>query len=184
MPDYKNGTCRWCKEKGKVYRDNLLCETCDSDTIYCSVCRQRYSYDYPCRHVFQDAHCEWRGSGVRAVDDQMRLPFHRLLSAMGEDFARSLKVAIESGKFHTWTVAPLIGGGGSLTLYGMPDREGCEPLRDGWGDQLIDLGSSPRAAIFADGYHWLVSLYDRDTKKANQATIAWIDSWLWPLSPG
>lgn len=98
---------------------------------------------------------------------------------MGEDFTRDLKVAIKSGKFYTWMIAPMIGGGGLLELHGMPERDGGMWM---WGERLIELGQSDRADVLADGYRWLVSLYKNNTMKANRATLAWIDQWLWPLS--
>lgn len=174
MDDHKLGICKWCETEGDVFRDNLYCDDCDSNICRCSVCKQDYHYENTCRHIFQDEDFEWRGAGVRASDEDMRAPFHRLLSAMGEDFARDLKRAIRSGEFYTWMVAPMIGGGGHLSLYGMPH---------GYGDRLVKLGESDGAEVLSDGYRWLVSLYKRNTTIANRATIAWIDRWLWPLTP-
>jgi hypothetical protein len=181
-PDYKIGICKWCDERGDVFRDNMLCDDCDSNTIYCIVCRCRQGDEDHCRHVFQDEGFEWRGAGFAPCDQDMHHPFHRLLSAMGEDFVRDLKSAIKSGEFYTWMVAPMIGGGGHLSLYGMPDRDGKWTRRD-YGDALIKLGEGPQADVLADGYRWLVSLYKRNTTKANRTTIAWIDQWLWPFTP-
>lgn len=181
MTDYRNGTCKWCGNPGEVFRNNSLCDSCDSDTFFCLVCRERTHLEYKCRHVFQDEGFQWRGAGVHPTDGAMKVPLHRLLSAMGEEFSRDLKVAIKSKKFHTWMVAPMIGGGGTLSLYGMPERDGRWMVRE-WGDRLLELGESDRAAEFADGYRWLVSLYDNKTTKANLATLDWIDQWLWPLS--
>lgn len=175
---YKTGKCEWCGDEGEIYRDSLLCEPCDDDTVHCVVCGDRQHYESKCRHVFQrQGWGEWCGSGVDPADQDLKTPFHLLLSAMGEDFVRDLKSAIKSGKFHTWLVAPMIGGGGTLTLYGMPFE-----VRRGYGDRLIDLGGSERADELHDGYRWLVSLYDRSTTKANRTTVRWIDEWLWPFA--
>jgi hypothetical protein len=174
---YKIGKCKWCRSDGEVYRDNSLCEECDSRTVYCLVCRERSHEDYACRHVFKSDDCGWHGSGYDPSDKDMMRPFHRLLSVMGEDFARDLKSAIKSGKFHTWMVAPMIGSGGMLTLYGMPSE-----IRRDYEDRLVELGQSERADELHDGYRWLVSLYDRSTTKANRSTIEWIDRWLWPFA--
>ena len=179
MSDFKIGTCKWCEDKGEVYRDNGLCDDCDSHTVYCAICRDRQGDDR-CRHIFQDQHFEWRGAGFGPNDREMQAPFHRLLSAMGEDFARDLKEAINSGKFYTWLIAPMIGGGGILELHGMLRRDGVSWTD--YGRQLIKLGEGDRADELADGYHWLASLYERKTTKANRTTVAWIDQWLWPLS--
>lgn len=180
---YKTGTCRWCSEKGDIYRNNLLCEQCDSDTVHCRVCRRRQHYQSKCRHVFQrHGWGEWCGAGVDPSGYEMMRPFHLLLSAMGEDFARDLKAAIQGGEFHTWMVASMLGGCDCLSLYGMPERDGRRMVH-AWGDDLISLGESDRAEIFSDGYHWLVSLYNRSTTKANRTTITWIDQWLWPFTP-
>ncbi|PDT77203.1 hypothetical protein [Bradyrhizobium sp. C9] len=180
--DYKHGTCAWCGNQEEVFRDNMLCDTCDSDTVYCTVCRSRQHHESKCRHVFQSHGCgEWRGAGFDPIDNEMKAPFHRLLSAMGEDFAVDLKTAIRSGRFFTWTIAPMIGGGGMLELNGMPQRDGRSMLFE-WGDALIKLGEGRRAEELHDGYRWIVSLYKRNTTKANRTTLAWIDQWLWPFA--
>lgn len=180
--DYKLGTCKWCRDKCEIYRDTLLCEACDSDTVHCRVCRCRQSADNHCRHVFQDREFQWRGAGVCPSDDDMRIPFHRLLSVMGEEFAVDLKAAIKSGEMYTWMIAPMIGGGGRLEVNGMPRRDGKFMMFE-WGDRLIELGQSRRAEELHNGYRWLVSLYKTNTMRANRTTIGWIDRWLWPLTP-
>lgn len=180
--DYKLGSCKWCRDKCEIYRDTLLCDTCDSNTIYCCVCRRRRGADNRCRHVFQDGELQWRGAGVDPTDNDMRIPFHRLLSAMGEEFAVDLKAAIKSGQMYTWMVAPMIGGGGTLEVNGMPQRNGERMIIE-WGDRLIKLGESKRAEELYEGYRWLASLYKTNTTKANRTTIGWIDRWLWPLTP-
>lgn len=177
LSDMRNGTCKWCRTKNTlVFRDNRLCEDCESRTIYCSICRARCSEDSKCRHVFYADYCCWSGAGVYPNGDpDMKRPVHRLLSALGEDFARDLIAAISSGKFHTWFVAPMIGGGGIITLYGMP------PEKD-WGEAICDMQERANAETLVNGYKWLVSLYDRDTLRANRATVGWIEEWLWPFS--
>ncbi len=180
--DYRLGTCKWCSSHGDLYRNTGLCESCDDDTIYCNICRRREHWESKCRHVFQDDGFEWRGSGVNPRDDEMRIPFHRLLSAMGEEFAVDLKEAIGSGAFYTWLVAPMIGGGGSLWVYGMPARDGRWMVRE-YGQALIELGEGDRAEDLSDGYRWLASLYKTKTTIANRTTIGWINRWLWPLTP-
>jgi hypothetical protein len=173
MNDYKIGKCKWCGESGEVFCDNALCDDCDSNTIRCRICRRRFHWDNKCRHIFQDENFEWRGAGVSPTDQDMKIPFHLFLSAMGEEFSRDLKAAIKDGKFYTWMIAPMIGGGGTLDLGGMSHK---------YGDAIIKLGESSREEKVGDGYRWLVSLYKRQTTRANRATLAWIDQWLWPLS--
>ncbi len=170
------GKCRWCDDLTDIFRDNRLCEYCDGNVIRCTVCRNEQHLYNHCRHVFQDESFQWRGAGCDAHGGVMMKPFHRFLSAMGEDFARDLKVAIKSGKFYTWIVAPMIGGGGHMTLYGMAGR-------NEWGNKIIDLGESDRAVNLHEGYCWLSSLHTTKTKIANKTTLKWIDRWLWPLTP-
>lgn len=172
--DMRNGTCKWCGEKSLVFRDNRLCEDCDSRTVYCKICRQRQGESGHCRHVFYATDCGWTGAGVFDCDTNMRLPVQRLLSALGEDFARDLREAIRRRQFYTWIVAPMIGGGGSLDLGGMHHR---------WGNQMMALGESDRSDELSDGFHWLQSLYKGSTAKANKTTIGWINEWLWPFTP-
>lgn len=175
---YRLGTCTWCGDKGEVYRDNGRCEDCDSDVFHCAICKQDYHRDSHCRHIFQDDDFEWTGSGAYAPSPAIKDSFFELLTLMPEGFASDLRIAIKSGKFYTWIVAPLIGSGGHLSLYGMPERGGHLMLNDPYGDAMLDLGGGPHAEDTADGYHWLASLYERKTRKANKITIDWIDQWL------
>lgn len=179
MTDFMAGTCEWCGDENvSIFRDTNLCEECDSDTIHCAICDERRDRHDTCRHVFETRDFEWAGSGVGVPTgyqlDHIRGALLRLLSLMPEGFAADLKTAIRSGRFHTWAVMPIIGGGGILSLYGMPDRDGKDMLH-AWGDALLEIGGGEHAEETADGYHWLASLYDRETRAANRLTIRWID---------
>lgn len=55
--------CRFCGEKTIVYRDTTLCEDCDSDSVWCSVCRDRFPDDSTCRHLQRMDWGEWGGVG-------------------------------------------------------------------------------------------------------------------------
>jgi hypothetical protein len=171
------GTCGWCGDKKDLWRDTGLCETCDNDAVHCSVCGGRQHYESKCRHVFQDENFEWSGSGVGYYTDASKQAFMETLTLMPEGFARDLRVAIKSRKFHTWFVAPMIGGGALFYLYGMPDRDGRRMVSE-WGDALAALGEREDADEIADGYRCLASLYDGKTRKANAIIIGWIDEWL------
>lgn len=176
LSEFVTGKCRWCDDETKVYRDNRLCEDCDSNVIRCSICRTDVHVDDTCRHVYRDQNYEWRGSGAY-IDNDVKPALFRLFELMPEGFASDLRVAIKSRRFHTWLIAPLIGGGGTLELNGMPQRDGRWMVH-AWGDAMIKIGEGYHAEETADGYRWLVSLYDDKTPKANRAMIAWIDEWL------
>jgi hypothetical protein len=180
MNDMKTGICRRCEEQREVYPDTGLCEECDGDVIRCKICRSEEDADNHCRHVFQNQDFEWCGSGVGWLPGErtgIRLSFFALLDLMPAGFAADLRTAIRSGKFHTWFMAPLIGCGGVMEMHGMPDRDG-RSMFTAWGDRMFEIGVSEDAEMTADGYHWLASLFDRKTKRANQLTVAWIDEWL------
>lgn len=173
--DFKRGECRWCGRHDDVYKDNLLCLDCDSDVIYCRVCKEeQHAHHDKCRHVFQDQYFQWNGAGVGlSPDANVRTSFFDLLTEMPRGFATDLRRAIRSGKFYTWLIAPLIGSGGLLELHGMDYRTGRN-----YGDAMMELGEHhPDDEGMADGYRWLASLYKRSTLKANRLTIRWIDEW-------
>lgn len=174
--EFKKGTCAWCSDETTVYRDNSLCEQCDSDTVECGICGARQHYESKCRHVFQDADLDWAGAGVRAeLTDASKRGLFKLLDLMPEGFAGELRVAIRSGRFYTWFTAPLIGGGAMMQLNGMGDYSRSRM----WGDRLVEVGESDETAEeTADGYHWLASLYKRDTLRANNRTLDAINEWL------
>jgi hypothetical protein len=170
--EFKAGTCAWCGDRGTVYADNGRCEQCDSDVFHCSICDDDQHADDLCRHVFRDSNFEWAGSGTGRTADDVRISFLKLLDLMPPGFGADLRKAIRSGHFHTWLIAPLIGGGGMLEMRGMPYEDGRK-----FGDALRDIGDGDNAEEAAYGYHWMVSLYDRKTLAANRVTVAWINKW-------
>lgn len=177
VSEFKEGECEWCGYEGLVFSDNSRCQDCDGDFINCSICKEEQHRDRLCRHVFRDQSFEWTGSGGYSPSNDVRESFLALLSAMPEGFSSDLKTAIQSGKFHTWRVSPLIGSGGSLSLYGMPKRDGRDMVNK-WGEDIIRLGEADyETEKLSDGFLWLVSLFDRDTQKANRLTISWINQW-------
>lgn len=168
------GNCEWCGEKDlPIYSDTKACESCDDELAYCGICNEHQREGDTCRHIFLDENYEWSGAGewpTRSAHESFLL----LLHAMPHAFLYDLKAAIESKKFRTFASLPMIGGGGSLHLQGMPDRDG-RYMEYAWGDDLMDVGSGDQAEEAADGYHWLASLYKEDTGRANALTCAWID---------
>jgi hypothetical protein len=175
--DYILGKCEWCGDETQIYRDNMYCEECDISTVFCKICDQRQHSDSRCRHVFRDDNLNWNGSGIGEPDETIKSAFLALLTLMPVGFAPDLKVAINSGIFHTFIIVPLIGDRGTIKMTGMPDRDGRLMLFK-WGDDLLKLGDSGSANDIEDGYHWLASLYDKDTSTANLTTMVWIDEWL------
>lgn len=174
----KLGTCEYCFDKDvEVFKDTNRCQDCDGQFFTCSVCKEEQSESDHCRHIFQGLHdFEWKGSGAW-VDPRLKGPLFHLFDLMPEGFAVDLRAAIKSGKFYTWRIAPMIGSGGLLELHGMPYREDQSMLFY-WGEFIIDIGQGEYAEETAGGYHWLVSLYEKQTLKANRQTIKWIDEYL------
>jgi hypothetical protein len=166
------GECEWCGNHGSVFVDNSRCEQCESDIVKCLVCNEEQHADDLCRHVFRDSDWEWSGAGAGKPSDTVKQSFFKLLDAMPFEFGAVLRKAIDGGEFHTWIVAPMIGGGGSLYLRGFPDQDSHK-----FGEALIQTGESDAAEELADGYRWMVSLVDQETGDANRITIAWIDEW-------
>jgi hypothetical protein len=188
-PDCKVGKCPSCGE----LRDDLLpaesgdlrCAECDTEYTYCNICEEEQHRDEHCRHIFETECGEWAGSGADSYDfaEAARLPFFALLGKMHPCFAGDLRAAILSGKFYTFAYMPMIGGGGSLEMHGMPDLaipQGMDPYYRlfFWGNELMDLGCGEDAEELSDGYDWLASLYEGKTPDANRITVAWIEGWL------
>jgi hypothetical protein len=171
----KLGTCSWCgKEATPIFAENEYCEECDVNVTHCAVCDADCHADDPCRHVFLDENYDWQGSGIGDPGDNIKKSFQLLLKLMGRIFATDIRHAIAGGRFYTWLMAPLIGSGGTLSLYGIEDVLS----EHGYGEQLIKLGQGEQADELSDGYHWMASLYKNDTNEANNITISWIDAFL------
>lgn len=182
LSEFVTGTCKGCGDKKvAIYRDSRFCEDCDGNYYRCTVCKTYQNRDDHCRHVFQNSDFEWMGAGVGLPAEcqakDLKKSLFLLFSLMPRGFAQDLKTAIASGRFYTWLVAPMIGGGGSLQLNGMPDRDG-KFMVFAWGNELMEIGGGDRAEETRDGYRWLVSLYQKSTLKANHETTGWIDEWL------
>lgn len=171
--DTMAGECACCGTRAQIFTDSHLCEDCDVEHHYCCICKTYEHEDDPCRHLYQNEHCEWIGSGTGGADEFVQKSFMAMLGLMPRGFAAELRAAIDRGEFHTWFVAPLIGGGGKLHLRGLPWGQACE-----WGRMLVDIGSGDHAGGTSDGFNWLVSLYDGDTRDANRLTVSWIDQHL------
>lgn len=171
--DTMDGECAYCGAHTEIFTDSQFCEDCDTEHHYCCICKTYEHENDPCRHLHQNEHCEWIGSGTGGADEFVQKSFVAMLSLMPRGFATELRDAIDREKFHTWFVAPLIGGGGPLHLKGMPWRHAYE-----WGRMLVDIGSGDHAGGTSDGFNWLASLYDGDTHDANRVTVSWINQHL------
>src|SRR3990167_1825634 len=117
----KIGECEHCGDEGRVFIDNNSCEECDGQFFMCSVCKEEQHRDNTCRHLFQGLDdYEWKGSGAW-IDPELKVPLFALFSRMPEGFVPALRVAIKSGKFYTFLMAPMIGSGGHMELGGIED---------------------------------------------------------------
>lgn len=172
--------CSWCGDDDIDRRDEdgELCEQCYHDTIICTICNDRVHYESKCRHVFQDSGFIWQGSGAGYdPDDSVKDSVILYVSRMPFEFAAELRDAIASGRFHTWFVAPLIGGGGLFYLNGV-NKRGREAA-SWWGQHFCNVKENdPDNDDLDDAYGWLASLYEKKTPKANALTIAWLDEFI------
>lgn len=178
----KLGTCDWCGDKDvPVFEDTSRCENCDGDFVRCDVCKTEEHRENLCRHLNYDMDsCEFYGSGINPNgDEHIKKSLFLLFDLMPGGFAVDLAKAIRSRKFYTYLIAPLIGSGGNLHLYGMPSREGMYDY-SGWGNYLLRIGEDEggHAEDTAMAYGWLSSLYCRKTEKANRTTLRWIEEYL------
>jgi len=178
------GTCEDCGDADVVLdKDTNRCENCAGQYTFCTICEWEQHRDSLCRHVFETECGEFAGSGAGDFAETVKDGFVFLLGHMHPFFAGDLRAAILSGRFYTFACLPMIGGGGSLELHGIPDLpfpQGLKPYYNlfFWGVYLMELGSGEDAEHAADGYHWVVSLYKDKTPEANRITVAWIDEWL------
>lgn len=184
----RTAKCSWCgDEKVFVYKDTGRCDNCAGRFQWCSICKEWQFEEDHCRHIFDTGYDGWKGSGSLSCGpwkrwelrelEPIKQALYLLLDEMPAGFAAALRVAITSGKFHTWSCLPMIGSGGTLELYGMPEREG-RWVNIWWGDFLMEIGHGDFAEETADAYQWLVSLYNDKTRKANNITLRWLDSYI------
>lgn len=57
--------CQDCEEVKRVHADTGLCDDCEEDYVYCSVCGEHHQEDQNCRHLFWDRRAGgWAGPGA------------------------------------------------------------------------------------------------------------------------
>jgi len=172
------GTCEWCHDENvPVYEDSKRCEDCDYRFHYCSICKEDQFEDDCCRHIFQSDN-GWAGSGgdQEETNRSVKAAFLVFLSGMPASFPMDLKLAIQSGKFYTFTIGSLLGTDG-VELNGLP-YEGLLTNCFKYSHDILELGDSDIAEQSADGWYWLTSLYENETPEANALTIQWIDEFI------
>ena len=172
------GTCEWCHDENvPVYIDSKRCEDCDYRFTFCSICKEEQFEDDHCRHIFLSDN-GWAGSGGDQEETKrcVKVSFLVFLSGMPRGFAEELKGAIQSGQFSTFTYGSLLGTD-EVQLNGFP-YEGLLPNSFKYSSDILKLGDSDIAEQSADGWYWLVSLFENETPEANALTIQWIDEFI------
>lgn len=169
--------CQWCEERKRDVIDGL-CEECEECVVQCAICNSLQHEDGLCRHTFKDEHYCWNGAGCFGYWAHCKDSFLLLCSLMPRTWALDLWRAIRAGEFYTFTMRPLIGGGGSIQLGGLPSgwqniHWRSHPTPE-YGRLLVEIGESEHAEECADGWNWLQSLYCQKTPEANEQTLRWL----------
>lgn len=176
--------CSECGElKDEVLGKQRLCEKCEQDKTYCTVCDYWYSgYGGGCRHV-QWAGCNC-GCGTWDIEPKdhkesfmLLLEKLRPLTCLWEtrSLLPELLSLIEADNFWTCWHGPLIGAPPALALKFEKDfgtHKGVLELCDISGSQQEDWGEEAIDALQL-GMSWLTSL-DSKTKDANKITAGWM----------
>lgn len=178
MSEFKCGECERCGYKGSIFPDNNLCDDCDGMVVRCEICNEDQDAENgKCRHVFKDEGWDWNGCGVTWGQwENCRDSFLRLCELMPAGFPLALFRAIKTGRFSTFFIAPLIGGGARIELRGFEPRwfhHKSVALEPDYGRAMGEIGEGEHAEECADGWRWLQSLWQNDSPKANATTLRW-----------
>lgn len=168
-----------CERCGKETEDVIdgLCEDCEQEMVYCSVCDEHLDEDEACfrhRHVFYDDGL-WLGTGGEDTEDrlpQIKASFLALLKKTGmaiplRDTIRRNEMGFETIHFHGSML-------GSPGLWCYLRADDSKHGRD-YGDALPARMTSEEEESLAYGVQWLIGLDNDKTPAANEMTLAWID---------
>lgn len=187
---------RRCSECGELKHEVLgrqkLCEECEHDREYCTICDAWEHSDSCCRHVqWSDEFGCCCGCGTNHIEAESHLAsFEALLEKLeplrcGWTYSANMPLLpemsrlIAANNFWTFWHGPLIGAPpnvafkyeervrGKLQVFELIDIRGSD--QEDWGEEAIEEMQL--------GMAWLTSLDDRSTK-ANALTAQWIDEYL------
>jgi hypothetical protein len=180
----KTAKCKDCGDRKMVYRDTGLCDDCEADYVYCTVCEKSHHKKRVCRHVFWDAMDGWwAGPGAddpcysqieRSKDGVLFFLTHLDATNTGHKALADLFAALKTGTLTLWLSGPMIGAL-SMNMEGRdengdhiywPNIIGDATHESyGWGDDQSEL--------FTTGGNWIMSL-DTKTPRENAVVLQWI----------
>jgi hypothetical protein len=197
--------CEQCERECEDVIDGW-CEECEEGSVYCNVCRERFSRESDwCRHVFwTSANDGGSGSYEGDWDDCQESFFHLLdliegvshtfwdLSGnLGSSLVKAIETRITADDFWTFTSGPCIGAypdSISFRCNYTPENPNYREYRYTFADlrgdairiweEWPDISEDATKVEAATlGWQWLESLDGEETKKANARTVAWILAW-------
>lgn len=161
------GECRFCGDETTLYADSTLCENCDGNSIYCSVCDERLDGDDSCRHLLWLQHGEWGGVGSNECDTKrcLRDAMFRVAGELGWAQAKLLSAALRSHKYHFFYTDSMLGGSMHLhlTFRGLPNKDGAA-LTDGLQKIVNRLQYQAEDEELVEALQWLWTLWAGDPK--------------------
>lgn len=157
------GTCRFCDETDVlIYEDTELCEPCESDSIYCSVCDERHPSDGACRHLLWLNHGEWGGVGSNETNAKKYLAeaMFRVSGAIGWKNSRLLSKAIRDHQYHFFYTDSMLGGSMRLDLrFGSLSPDEAEALRSALQGVVNWLQYDGEDEELTESLQWLWTLW-------------------------
>ena len=184
-PKPRRRRCAACEElKPDVIRG--LCEECEGDHVYCTVCEEfSHRHSDLCRHLswtdngFTGAGAE-DGLDPTDLHKEAVLLFFDLLDTLRDEYddnlARSADREIRRHRFFTqmrgW-------------MLSTPDLYLCRMRLDLHKDtKWLDFGRVRKSDMegfdhdtLSDAFDWLSTLDEHDTVAANRLTAKWLDEW-------
>jgi len=196
--------CRECREyKEDTSEDSGLCQPCKEYYHFCHTCYKWVSKENGCRHIGYAEGYGYAGCGSDAPFDDHKESFMLLLDKLDRDLEvccchvpllrnqvtdkakpreaiKLLRKAVYkhafSTFFHGYLLDPTVTYDfQSWDRSGRPHVFAVLPASTtaGWLTENKDVEDK-----LGMGVAWIQSLYRKDDKKANQATVRWIDEWL------
>ncbi len=156
-------------ESGEVII-NPFDEACESETVYCSICEDRFPDDSLCKHVFWSEGGWYAGIGsdegkIEDAKEDILFFASKIKKRILVDMVRALENNSFWLRFHGSILGPV-----DIELHG--DGIYIFNILEGFNED--HLKTNEELSKMQEGGYWLVSLEEKKTKEANAMVAKWL----------
>jgi hypothetical protein len=173
--------CGDCGEVTKVYADNHLCDDCEAEYVYCSICEERHHQDDTCRHLFWDRReGGWAGPGadepcyqrVEEYKEAIVFALRRVKPKILPDLADGLR-----NRTLRFCLAGTMFGTDHIEIQGRNaarEQFYWTRITDHLQEEVDACNTEEQACFFENGFQWIMAL-DAKTPRETALILQWIE---------